>query len=83
MQHGLVVMDILYRKVQNLNEHAVRTSKVKFWKLKHENVQKALEEKMERMISKDDDWDVIIQKMIKTMEKVCGISRGGSRKETW
>jgi len=35
------------------------------WRLKYENVQKALEEKMERVISKDNDWDVIIQKMSK------------------
>jgi len=48
----------------------------------NENVQKALEEKMERVISKDDDWDVIIQKTAKTMKEVCGISRH-RRKETW
>jgi len=59
-----VVIDILYRKVHNV--HAVRISKVKLY----ENVQKALEEKMERVISKDDDWDVIIQKMAKTMKEV-------------
>jgi len=61
MQHCLVVMDILYKKIQNV--HAVRTSKVKLWRLKHENVQKAMKEKMDRVISKDDDWDVIIQKI--------------------
>jgi len=44
----LLVMDILCRKFQNV--HAVRTSKVKLWRLKHENVQKALEEKMDRVI---------------------------------
>jgi len=33
---------------------------------------------MERVISKDDDWDVIIQKMAKTMN---GISRGSNGKE--
>jgi len=46
MQHRLAVMDILHRKVQTV--HAVRTNKVKLWKLKHENVQKALEEKIDR-----------------------------------
>jgi len=35
------------------------------------------------VISKDDDWNVIIQKMAKTMKELCGISRGGRRKETW
>jgi len=80
MPHRLVVMKVLDRKVQN--EHAVRTCTVKLWKLKHNNVQKALEEKMKRVISKDDDWDVIVQKMAKTMKKVCGIFKGGSRKET-
>jgi len=40
--------------------------------------------KMERAISKDnDEWDVLIQKMAKTMKKVCGISRSSSKKETW
>jgi len=39
--------------------------------------------KMEKVISKDDNWDVIIQKMAKTKKEVCGISRDGSRKETW
>jgi len=37
MQHHLVVMDILCRKIQNIN--AVQASKVKFWSLKH-NVSK-------------------------------------------
>jgi len=37
--------------------------------MKHENVQKALEEKMERVINTNDDWDVIIQKITKTMKK--------------
>jgi len=75
------VIDILYRKVQNV--HAVRASKVELWRLKHENVQKALEEKMEKVNSKDDNWDVIVLKMLKTMKEVCGISSGCSRKETW
>jgi len=57
MQHRIVLVDILYRKVQNV--HAVRTSKEKLWRLKHENVQKAMEEKMECVISKNDDWDVV------------------------
>jgi len=38
---------------------------------------------MKMVISKDDEWDVISQKMAKTMKEVCGITRGGSRKETW
>jgi len=81
MQHCFVVMDIYYRKIQNVQ--AVANKQVKLWRLKHENVQKALEEKMERVITEDDDWDVIIQKMAKTMKKVCGIFRDGSEKETW
>jgi len=38
---------------------------------------------MNRVISKDGDWDMIIQKMVKTMKEVCGVSRSGSIKETW
>jgi len=49
------------------------------WRLEHENVQTALEEKMERVISKDD-WDVIVQKTTKTMKEVCGLSTGGVEK---